>query len=208
MSDVAIGFVHPLMVNYHFMHSVINASRHEGNCEIISVMSGPNVSTARNLVVEKFLDDTDADWLFMCDTDMMFTGGAISRLIQFGEPVISGVYLTSGEKPKPCMYNRIAETGEQYVPVQEWKSGDLLEVDAVGAGCLLVHRDVYRDIREKIPNEAAPWFQEVQQGNKLVGEDFIFCQRAQACGFKVKVDTASHFGHIKGVLIGDASLWP
>jgi hypothetical protein len=206
MTDLAIGFVHPLMVNAHFMRSVIEASRYEQNCDVLSVMSGPNVSTGRNLLVRHFLDKSDADWLFMVDTDMVFKPDAISRLIESGEPIVSGVYLTGGDHPTPCMYRRCADAGPgQFMSIAKWEPGELISADVVGTGCVLVHRDVFVDIEKKIPNRAAQWFQEVQMGDSLVGEDFVFFMRAEECGWKLLVDTRVYFGHVKGSIIGQCT---
>ena len=43
---------------------------------VLTYASGPNISTARNLIVDEFLRMQRAPWLLMVDTDMVFAGAA------------------------------------------------------------------------------------------------------------------------------------
>jgi len=74
-------------------------------------------------------------------------------------------------------------------------------VDAVGAGCLLVNREVFTKIRDMPVERAAPWFQETVYHDRLMGEDFTFCMRAAAAGYKIAVNTSVRFGHIKAKVV-------
>lgn len=208
--NAVIGYVHPLMVNAHFMGSVLSAVR-KYNYPVIPVMSGPNVSKARNLICKIFLDDEkykDIEWLFMVDTDMVFSEDVIENLIACKEPLVSGLCLTGGEHPTPAMYSRILAGPDkgQYISVSEWPTGELINADVVGSACTLIHKTVLADIKFKEPNPAAQWYQELQVGDVLVGEDFTFCERASRAGYQVKVATDVQVGHIKGTMIGEVKL--
>lgn len=204
--NAVIAYVHPLMVNAHFMGSVINAVR-KYDYPIIPVMSGPNVSKARNLICETFLK-RDEEWLFMVDTDMVFSVDTIENLIACKNELVSGLCMTGGEKPSPSMYRRIYEGADkgQYVSINEWPTDELIDADVVGSACTLIHRNVLEDIRRNWPNPAAHWYQELQVGDVLVGEDFTFCERASRAGYQVKVATDIQVGHIKGTMIGEVKL--
>lgn len=205
-----IGYVHPLMVNAHFMGSVLNAIR-KYDYPVLPVMSGPNVSKARNLICQHFLDEEkydSIDYLFMVDTDMVFSADTVENLIACEWPLVSGLCLTGGEKPAPSMYNRIMDGPDvgMYTSINEWPTDELIFADVVGSACTLIHKNVLRDIRLKEPNPAAQWYQELQMGNVLVGEDFVFCERASRVGYQVKVATDIQVGHIKGTMIGEVRL--
>lgn len=200
-----IGYVHPLNVAALFMRSVVDTVREHGY-PLATVMSGPNVARARNLVVTNFLDrHCGIDWLFMVDTDMVFTTETILNLLSCNEPLISGLCLTGGEKPSPSMYRKLTEGPQKnmYMAMTEWATDEIVDCDAFGAACSLIHRSVFEDIRNKFPNPAAQWYQEVQRDDVLVGEDFTFCERAIDAGYQPKVNTAAQVGHVKGSLIGN-----
>lgn len=203
-TTVAIGYVHPANVAAMFMRSVILTRDHIGPVQIFSVMSGPNISKARNMVVRTFLDKSEADYLFMCDTDMLFQHDAIERLMDSGEQFISGFCMTGEQRPVPAMYRGAQHEGT-FCPITEFPTDEIIDVDAVGSACSLIHRSVYETIEREQPNPAAQWYQELQMGKWLVGEDFTFCMRARKSGFKIKVDTSVKVAHIKAMLIGDVA---
>lgn len=198
---VAIGYVHPLMVNAHFSHSVLNAVREYGY-ETISVMSGPNISRARNLVVEHFLK-TDSEKLFMVDTDMVFAVDAIERLDKDAKSIVSGFCFTGGEQPKPSMYRRVISGPDRgmYQSVSEWTTDSLFQVDVVGSACVLISRTVLTRIGRDRSN-VVRWFQEIERDGQLIGEDFVFCERAAEVGYPTFVDTSVQVGHVKGTMQG------
>jgi hypothetical protein len=104
-------------------------------------------------------------------------------------------------QPFPTLY-RIAGNGEVSRYEEAPESG-LLEVDATGAACLLVHRTVF----EKIATEYAPpltWFAESVAFGQVWSEDITFCVRARAAGFQTVVDCDVKLGHIKPVSIDSA----
>ena len=104
----------------------------------------------RNTIAEKFLK-TDSDWLFFIDTDTIVPDGAIRRLVNLDVTLASGLYYGKGKDHPPIAYIRIPETG-LYRPlhkVYQWERGEIIPVDACGAGCLLVHRSVFEDIKKQ-----------------------------------------------------------
>lgn len=64
--------------------------------------------------------------------------------------------------------------------------GKLAEVDAIGNGCMLVHRRVIEGV-------SPPWFvREIDQFGRVVrGHDFGFCDKARAAGFRIW----AHYGY-------------
>src|SRR5438128_10390565 len=53
---------------------------------VIALEWGPNISTARNKIAADFLT-RPTPWLLMVDTDMVFAGDALDRLIAAADPV-------------------------------------------------------------------------------------------------------------------------
>jgi hypothetical protein len=200
----AIGYVHGEFVHARFMRAVLDAESYE-EAYVIDA-EGLNIADARNNLVRKFLD-SDIEWLYMADTDTVFAPNVISRLMlnaESGCQIISGLINVDGQPPFPMMYRRIADTAAghgMFQAINEWKHGECLEVDAVGAGCLLVHRDVYLQIEKHFPDRAAPWFDYAIMSGMRIGEDIMFSVRAADTGFKMYVDTSTRVGHIKPKVI-------
>jgi GT2 family glycosyltransferase len=200
MTTKAIGYVHGEFVHARFMRAVLDAENYED--ALVLDAEGLNIADARNNLVRKFLD-SGLEWLYMADTDTVFAPNVISRLMLHADPdhlIVSGLIYVDGRPPFPMMYSRIADTAAgfgMFKSISEWPHGQCIKVDAVGAGCLLVHRDAYLEIEKRFPNRAAPWFDYAIISGMRIGEDIMFCVRAKDAGLKIYTDTSTRVGHIK-----------
>lgn len=213
MADhVVIGYVHGGTVRAEFAASLLSVAM-EGKTPLDAVLtleSGPNISTARNKLCADFLS-RPAPWLFMCDTDMVFEAGTVDRLVAAADPVerpvVGGLCwsLAGGEK-LPTMYELTQkDTGElAFQRYQKWPQDTVMRVSATGAACLLIHRDALERVAAASKDEAAPWFRESAVGAPLalMGEDMTFCLRCAAAGIPVHVHTGVQVGHMKPVMLG------
>ncbi|GAG88137.1 unnamed protein product [marine sediment metagenome] len=172
----------------------------------LTKVKGKGADIARNVIVEAL----EKDWLFFMDSDQTFHPETLTRLLSWDLPVVSGVYFKSPGQPVPHVYryawkdkehlylsliNEIFQflaphkdklKGELPATILPARREDLLEVDGVGAGCLLVHRRVFEAIDP-------PWFK--YSDGKTVGEDFDFCRKVQEAGFKIYCDPGVLCGH-------------
>lgn len=212
--QVVIGYVHPGTVRAEFCASLLAVCM-EGATRVASVIavgSGPNISTARNMVCRQFLEQDQAAWLLMCDTDMWFPADTADRLVAAADPVerpVVGALCYSqntdngGGEPYPTMYE-LAEgpAGEiVFVRYRQWPEGVVVQVAGTGAACLLIHRTVLERVEKHAGDRAAPWFRESGNGSALVGEDLTFCLRCAAAGIPVHVATGVAVGHVKTTML-------
>ena len=215
MADHAvIGYCHPGTVRAEFCASLLSVAM-EGKTPLDSVLtyqSGPNISTARNKIVADFLTRQHAPWLLMVDTDMVFAGDALDRLIEAADPVdrplLGGLCFSQNgdEDPYPVMYELGQGEGGSlaFTRYTTWPQDSCQRVSATGAAFLLMHRDALTRIETVSKDPAAPWFRESPVGAPLalMGEDMTFCLRAAAAGIPVHVHTGIQVGHIKSVMLG------
>ena len=219
MADHAvIGYVHPGTVRAEFCASLI-ATAMEGATPLDAVLtlhSGPNISTARNKLVDDFLTRQRAPWLLMCDTDMVFAAPALARLIKAASaehaPITGALCYSQNDgasDPYPVMYELVQGDGlpMRFARYATWPEDTLMRVSATGAAFLLLHRDALEAVRDG-KDPAAPWFRESAIPGAplaLMGEDMTFCLRAAAAGIPVHVHTGVQVGHIKPVMLGKVS---
>jgi hypothetical protein len=161
----------------------------------ISVRSGAPYDVMRNNACEDALKAGFQRVLFL-DDDVIAPPDTYVRLAQHNQDIVSGLYYRRHEPVLPVAMKMDMQGQPQWV--QAWDPpNSLVEVDYVGAGCLLIHRRVL----EQTPR---PWFEwEIgkKDGNAL-SEDFAFCRNAKRVGFKVLLDTSVKCEHIG---IGQAS---
>lgn len=207
---VVVGYVHPGHVSHHFLSSLLDTLRLHPDLGVIDERSGPNVASARNRVVDRFLA-TGRDWLLMADTDMAWQSDALDRLLAVADeqacPIVGGLcFGTSEGRLVPTIFANVTVRG---VPalcrVEQYRRGRIVSCDATGSAFLLVHRGVFEAMQAQRFSVAFPWFQEVEANGMPQGEDITFCLRARELGYPVLVDTSVRTGHYKSGLLTEAT---
>jgi hypothetical protein len=162
-------------------------------------LSGMTFDHARNTGCLKLLE-LGYEWLFFLDSDVIPPADAILRLIAHKQPIVSGLYYRRNNPICPVMLRNVPGGGRTWVT--EYKIPDLMEVDFVGAGCLLIHRSVIAAMPSVVGNtNCNRWFEWKVDRDDLdprerMSEDFSFCERARKeLGLKIFVDTSVQCKH-------------
>lgn len=160
---------------------------------------GTLLDANRNVLTEAFLN-SPYEWMVQWDDDVVFLElgtDNIARLITTAEAndakIVSGVYVQKKRPFYPHLYMDITGDPRQqrrlYTPLTEYPDGKVVEVDGVGGGALLIHRDVIKAMAEPTGRQ---WFT-FRYG---MGEDLAFCHQARQLGFKILADTRIKLGHL------------
>lgn len=210
---VAVGYVHGGTVRAEFLASLLALARKPpGGARVdvfLAAPSGPNISEARNLVVRRFLEETRAPWLLMCDTDMVFTPADVDKLAAAADPAARPVlgalcFSQDGQtgEQHPTMYELVEQDGQPgFARYRAWPEDACMPVGATGAAFLLMHRDPLAAVEKASGDRAAPWFRESVIRAALVGEDMTFCLRCGVAGIPVHVHTGVRIGHMKTTML-------
>jgi len=170
-------------------------------------ISYAEVSEARNYLVTRFFDKTDATHLLFIDADMGFPARLVADMVAFGKPVV-GVIAPKRQidlkrvaelaRSEPDTGRAIAKAHEFVVrklPLAAPAHGGFIEVETCGAGILLIERGCIAEMLRRLPrlsDEAAkgrtPLTRDlprlirafdpmVREDGVRLSEDFAFCQR-------------------------------
>jgi hypothetical protein len=122
-----------------------------------------------------------AEYMLWLDSDMVFPASTALRLLAHNEPIVAANYIRRQLPAKGVAYETI---GDWQNPLEFEPQDDLVEVEGVGMGCMLVKTSVLDDIPQ-------PWFEFgwTPESNDWLGEDMIFCQKMAQAGNTVKIDT-------------------
>ena len=163
---------------------------------------------SRNVVVKTFLETTNANWLLMIDSDERLSLDTWHKLIDSAHdkdrPIVSGLVFAAffdGEdalRPVPTIYLMDSERGLQ--PIDGYPENQLIEVDAVGTGCILIHRSVLLEMQKQAtPNQGKnwAWFVEGAIDGTYFGEDLLFSKRLKSMGYKIFAHTGAILPHHK-----------
>lgn len=151
-----------------------------------------------------------ADWLFFMDVDMTFPPDALLRLMSHAaadptKKILGGLYHQAMSPfspvagwevvdPKgPLGINYHNAKGSLWSKVCVRFPNGLTEVGFTGAGCILIHKDVFKAI-------GWPAWQDIYHeslGQRILGHDMNLCRRARIAGFKIYVDGDIDCGHLR-----------
>lgn len=159
-------------------------------------LTGMPFDHARNAAVQAMLQN-GYQWIFFLDSDVIAPPDTIFRLLRWQQPIVSGMYCRRSP-PHGVPVAIKNGTWLNQIPPPE---SPLVEVDFVGAGCLLVHRSVFeRPYPDSPPYR--PWFEwkvdmagHVPPGEST-SEDFSWCTKVRKMGYKVILDTSIRCLHV------------
>ena len=162
---VVVGYPHPageVSAAFHvalialFVHDAYTSRHLSGH---IPVRSGPNIVSARNYLVNSFLEETPAEWLWSLDADMTFPFDTLDRLLQAADkddrPIMAGLCfsyrLGEDQDVVPTLYGMNEGRLAHY---NRYPEDVVAKVAGTGAACILIHRSVLERIRDARWDEA------------------------------------------------------
>ncbi len=127
--------------------------------------------------------------LIMMDTDQVYPEDTIPKLLSHGKPVVAGA--VHRRYPPFDLIMLRGEIGKyKHVEDDEMYSGELVEVDATGTGCILYDLEALKDIER-------PWFELINYNKpNAVGEDINLCSKIRKAGIPIYVDTSIQIDHL------------
>jgi hypothetical protein len=134
------------------------------------------VAAARNDGVRR-ARELGCDHLLFLDSDMTFPRTTLHRLLVHREPIVGATYV---KRVPP-----FALLGSALEPHPTADARGLTEMRRIPTGCLLIRMSVFDAL-------AKPYFRYItdETGGEIVGEDYVFCDRAREAGFRIWCDAA------------------
>lgn len=159
-------------------------------------VAGMPFDHARNVLCKATLDG-GFQYCFMLDSDVIPQSNAILRLMRHNLPLVSGVY---HRRSPPHGLPVMIKNGSWYT---DYPQNKLVEVDFVGAGCLLLRRDFLEKMPPLDEKRGKHWFDWrvdmagiLPQGEAL-SEDFAMNLHVRkTMGVKTIVDTSVQCLHV------------
>jgi hypothetical protein len=122
-----------------------------------------------------------AEYMLWLDSDMVFPATTALRLLAHKKSVVAANYVRRQPPFKGVAYPKI---GDWQNPLPYEIQDDLVEVEGIGMGCMLVKTSILDEI-------ARPYFEFgwTPETNDWLGEDMHFCQKITEAGHKIYIDT-------------------
>lgn len=207
---VCIGMVNDGTIDAMLALDLIHISR-APNTKFDHMVQVANIgltTRSRNVVVKTFLETTNCKWLLLVDSDERLTVDTFNLLCDTAHdkdrPIVSGLVFAAffddndQLRPVPTIYHMDQNNG--LTAIDDYPQDSVIEVDAVGTGCLLIHRDVLLKMQEEATENQGKdwaWFVEGAIGGTYFGEDLLFSKRLKAMGYKIHAHTGAILPHHK-----------
>lgn len=155
--------------------------------------SGAVISENRNKITQAALD-RGADWVLYLDDDHVLQADTLYKLLDAEKDIISAHYVKRKPPFNPVlMQGKVNSGGFLWKQLGAAERG-IIEVDAAGAGCLLVRRRVLEALKP-------PYWTLGQINPASWGDDLDFCNRVKAAGFPIYCDLDNRIGHIMSGIV-------
>ena len=207
---VCIGIVNDGKINGQLAMDLIHIARHPSQKldHMIQVGNIGLTTRSRNVVVKTFLETTDGAWLLLIDSDERLTIETWLKLVDAAHDkerlIVSGLVFAAffdnddALRPVPTIYRMTTDKGLE--SIDDYPLDQIIEVDATGTGCLLIHRSVLLKMKENATSHQGKdwaWFVEGAIDGTYFGEDLLFSKRLKSLGFKIWAHTGAILQHKK-----------
>lgn len=227
---VSIGYLHPGTWSAAFGMSLMDLmmwdAQHDSRVmhqwgHIALDTGAAGIAAGRNKIAHQMVTYSDAEWLWFIDADMGFEPFTIDALVESADPVkrpiVGGLAFAMKSDGKglaglnarryracPTLYSMASEGDVNgFLPHFDYERDSMVEVDATGAACLLIHRRALETMKAEhgyglFDHIFLPTGRESEGGRTEFYEDMSFCLRAKACDLPIHVNTAVKTTHDKG----------
>lgn len=170
------------MVHTHFAFSL--SQLYKTTSEIMDTYLFFDSSSVLLNQREKLIEEAkiiNSDYVLWLDSDMVFPSTTALRLLEHNKDIVGCNYLKRSKPLKPVAYKNIGDW-DSYLPLTV--EDELMEVEGVGMGCLLMKTEIFKNIQK-------PYFEFTynEKTDDWMGEDFNLLKKLGQVGYKVYIDT-------------------
>jgi hypothetical protein len=193
--SVFVGILHTEMVPFHWACGY-RKLKWPGPFQDAYPVAGRPFDHARNEICMRFLE-SGADHLFFLDSDVVLPEDAVHRLLRHNLPFVSAMYC---RRSPPHSVPVMMRDGQWVTEIPSDTENPLVEVQLVGAGAMLIRRDVIANFPPQ--REGKHWFDwrvdlPPSQQFPSLSEDFTMCiELKRRMGIPIMVDTSLRAKHI------------
>lgn len=189
------------------MHDLFRIALSGTETRIFDELGHADIYLLRAQIVANFLADKDATDLVMIDSDVGWEPGGLMKLLSHDVDFVAGSY---PKRQDPITFMFRSELDQGGALMGDPSTG-LIEVWGMPGGFMRMKRHVaekmvehYQDLTAldasspggKVCRLFDPYWYKTEDGNRVLSEDYAFCQRWRDIGGKVFMDASISMAHI------------
>lgn len=171
------------MVHTHFAYSLTQLVRttSESNVDVYVFFDSSTILLNQRENLIKKAKEVNSDYVIWIDSDMMFPSTTALRLLAHNKDIVGCNYMKRSKPLKPVAYTDLTNW-DSFLPLEP--KDDLVKVEGVGMGCLLMKLNVFDSISK-------PYFEFTykEDSEDWYGEDFNLLTKLRGMGHEVLIDT-------------------
>lgn len=183
-----------------------------GRMSLFSQKGMAIVESARNALLAEIMKYDDITGVIHLDADIQFTAMDALTLIAYADEkydIVAGLYRAKTDKHFLYFFTRDGE-GDGDIQLD----GDVLPCKRVPLGFCYAKRDVLDVLWENEasrkysigPNQTRMVYETLYKDGQFIGEDYAFCDKAVAAGFRIGALPRMNLGHV-GTKVYEGTLW-
>lgn len=213
------------VVNAGYMDSILSLSKELQTAGIPSIrqhiMHTSLITKARNECITNFMNNTKFDYFLFIDADISFKAIDVIRLMNYDKPLVAGTYPKkhlNWQDIHKCFYTKPPESSKELLQItseytiydkkenKRCKETNLLEVERVGTGFMMIKRDLIKKIAKKYKElmyieggkKGYGLFESAIINKEHLSEDYAFCERVKSVDEKIYIDDTIELNHHGG----------
>jgi hypothetical protein len=162
-----------------------------------SIVTGNFIPAQRDVLLSQALA-WNADFIVMCDDDMVLPSDALATLCELARSdAVVGIagalyYSRDGLRPMAVEDWDSSDTGKGCIPA--FGASEPVPVSGVGFGCVVIRAAAVKTLQK--PYFSAHVYVEPSAGRvRVCNEDYLFCDRVRAAGYAVVLHPGVRCGH-------------
>lgn len=172
----------------------------------LDYQTGVMTAKNRNLIVQNALNRNDIDYILWLDEDMIYPMNIISKYLEHKPEIIGCLYFRRSEPHQPIGYRKSSNPLKPFNAIDPRSVPDnieIIDVDGLGYGGMMVSMDVYRKMGEDKWTHYGENFHKPYKCEGQLSHDLQFCRDAQKYGVKIQMHTKVRPWHIGEKLINE-----
>ena len=148
MPEIIIGIPHGDFLYADFIQGLLGLEKKTSFAIVTN--RHPGLDFARNNIVHGFLNNfKDAKYLLFLDSDIVPPKDGLIELVESDKDIIGGLYFKKTPPFNPCIYSM--NKHGIFEEMKDYEKGNVIEVDGIGCGFLLIKKHVFEKLKEIAP---------------------------------------------------------
>jgi len=181
LKGIYISILNQGEIRVELAHLIAHLVAHTPYNIFYSYPADKPIESNRNKIVQSFLEKKEYEYLLMIDGDIVPPLNILDLAVYQKDIIGATCFAYRQQALVPLVLEKQKGNPNLYTVMKVEGTEGLIEADAVGTGCIMIHRRVLEN--KKLKHPFKNYYD--KDGIRNFGLDLSFCKRAKDLGYKV-----------------------